>query len=110
MITSGDKTSVTLTDDTVFTLTCNNGAGASTSQTTIAITSDPIAPTIASFTAEPALAISGEETEVSWSWSYANTPTPAPECSIDQGVGAIDPRGQDTCDAERGHDLHADLH
>ena len=93
-ITPGGKTRVTLTEDTVFTLTCTNSEGADTSQTTIATTSDAIAPTLASFAAEPALAISGQQTEVSWNWSYTNTPTPAPECSIDQGVGTLDPEGK----------------
>ncbi|MBN2497380.1 MAG: hypothetical protein JXR96_22505 [Deltaproteobacteria bacterium] len=84
---SGATTRVTLTADTVFTLTCTNAAGSDFAQVTV--TTESIAPEIATFTATPSSVPMDEATVVTWEWTYANAPAPAPSCEIDGGVGAL---------------------
>jgi len=87
-LTSGTARDVTLTAETVFTLTCTNAAGSSTRQVTVTLTTAS-APVIATFTASPSAVPSGVPTNIQWNWTYSNTPNPAPSCSIDQGVGGV---------------------
>ncbi|HET8540519.1 MAG TPA: hypothetical protein VFL83_11665 [Anaeromyxobacter sp.] len=86
-VADGGVTSVTLSADTTFTLSCTNAAGTDTAQTTITALG-PVAPVIATFDATPTSVTSGSPTDVTWTWTYANSPDPAPTCSID-GVGAV---------------------
>ena len=80
---------MTLSEDTTFTLTCTNGAGSDSAQTTIATTSVAMAPVIAELRATPSSVVSGSATDVTWVWSYANTPAPTPTCTIDHDVGTV---------------------
>ncbi len=98
-VESGSFTSVNLTADSVFTLTCSNAAGQGTAQVTVAATAAPV---IASFTASPASVSSGVDTSVAFTWSYSGTPSPTPSCTIDQGVGQV------TIGASRTLNLTAD--
>ena len=88
-ITSGTATSVNLTDNTTFTLTCINSAGSDEATVEIATTPAAVPPAIDSLSASPNHVISGQATNVAWSWSYSNAPTPTPTCTIDQGVGTL---------------------
>jgi hypothetical protein len=87
-ITSGTARNVTLTADTVFVLTCQNGGGSDAQLVTISLAPSG-APDITSFTATPSAVQPGGPTTIQWSWTYSSTPNPAPSCSIDQGVGAV---------------------
>ncbi len=88
-VTSGGSTSVTLSADTIFKLTCTNAAGSGTKQATVVVTPVPVAPAIASFTATPSSLVSGTPTSVIWSWTYGGVPSPAPACQVDGGVGTV---------------------
>jgi hypothetical protein len=87
-LVSGTGMDVTLTADTVFTLTCTNAGGSSTRTVTVTLAPSG-APMIATFTTNPPSVPSGVTTNVQWNWTYSSTPNPAPSCSIDQGVGAV---------------------
>jgi len=87
-LTNGSVRSITITADTVFTLTCTNTGGTSTRQVTVTL-APPTAPTIATFSASPNFVGQGIPTNIQWNWTYSATPNPAPTCSIDQSVGAV---------------------
>ncbi len=78
---------VTLTADTVYTMTCTDSIGSRSAETTI--TTRLVAPVLGTFTANPTSVTTGVATAVTWSWTYSNTPTPAPSCAINNGVGAV---------------------
>ncbi|HUS32045.1 MAG TPA: EGF domain-containing protein [Kofleriaceae bacterium] len=88
-VTSGSQTMLTLSSDTTFTLHCMNGDGDATATSIVTVTALPIAPALATFTANPTTVVVGTPTDVTFSWTFATTATPAPDCTIDQGVGAI---------------------
>src|SRR6185436_9267829 len=87
-VTNASSTTLTLANNTTFTLTCVNSAGTGTRQTTVTV-SPPVGPTLNGFVASPSTVVSGVNTNITWTWTYANSPVPAPTCSIDQGVGAL---------------------
>jgi hypothetical protein len=88
-VASGDFTRVTLSSDTVFTLTCTNSAGTHTRQVTVGHVNASVAPVMGPLEATPASVPASTATNVRWTWTYANQPTPTPSCSMDQGVGAL---------------------
>src|SRR5215831_12164457 len=49
----------------------------------------PIAPLLASFTANPMTLTAGVATQVTWNFRYSNQPWPDPTCTIDHGVGNV---------------------
>jgi plastocyanin len=83
----GQATMVTISAVTTFTLTCTNSAGSGSRQVVIGV--PPVAPSIATFTASPALVTSNAATPVTWTWTYTTPPSPAPACTIEHGVGAV---------------------
>jgi hypothetical protein len=88
-VTSGTSTRVTLSSDTVFTLTCTNSVGTHTRQVTVSRVNATVAPVMGPLVATPASVPAGTPTNVTWTWTYSNQPTPSPSCSIDQGVGIL---------------------
>ncbi len=88
-LASGASASVTLSEDTPFTLTCTNGAGSDTAEAAIATAAAAVAPVLADFAAQPTTLVGGVATDVIWAWSYSNTPVPTPACVIAPDVGAL---------------------
>ncbi len=88
-IASGGKSSVSLSKDTPFMLTCENEAGKHSVQATIDTVPAAVAPIIKSFNAGPASVTVNQPTAIVWTWSYSNHPTPRPACRIDRGIGSI---------------------
>ncbi len=89
MIATGEARAVTISADTLYTLTCTNDGGSDSGDTTIAVVPAPVAPVVASFQVAPSSVTSGEATSVTFSWTYSNVPDPAPTCTIDRGVGTL---------------------
>jgi len=88
-VTSGAASTVTLTADTTFKLSCGNSAGSAVAEMTLTVVPAPVAPVIGTFSASPAAVVVAQATKVTWTWSFANGPTPTPTCAIDQGVGSL---------------------
>lgn len=88
-VTRGQMSMVTLTQTTVFRLTCTSRAGTTARDTVISI--PPAPPTLASFTATPSPIMPNMATAVTFSWTYSTTPSPTPACTIDGGIGAATP-------------------
>ena len=87
-VTSGQSTVISIAADTTYTLTCTNSAGSSMKQLTIATTA-PVAPVLATLTANPNNIASGNPTWITWTWTYANSPSPLPTCTMNQGIGTL---------------------
>jgi len=49
----------------------------------------PVAPLLASFTANPTSITAKVPTPITWSFRYSNEPWPTPTCTIDHGVGGV---------------------
>ena len=88
VLASADTTTIVLSANETFTLTCTNAAGIGTAQTTIAI-KPPAKPHLFSFGAQPALVDVGKPTSVQWTWAFDGDPSPVPSCEITPGVGAM---------------------
>jgi len=88
VLSSADTTTIVLSANETFTLTCTNAAGIGTAQTTIAI-KPPAKPHLFTFGAQPALVKAGTPTTMHWAWTFDNDPSPVPSCAIAPAVGAI---------------------
>jgi hypothetical protein len=86
-VTSGMPVSVTITQMTLFTLSCTNSAGTAMRQ--VILTVPPVAPQLATFAVNTASVAPNTPTNVKFTWTYSNTPSPAPTCSIDNGQTTI---------------------
>lgn len=87
VVTKGAMTSVNVTAVTTFTLTCTNSAGSVMRPLVVSV--PPVAPTLATFVANPMTTQIGVATNVTWTWTYTVTPTPDPTCSISPSVGVV---------------------
>jgi hypothetical protein len=83
----GGTSSVTLSEVTTYTLTCSNSAGMGSRPVVVSVPSS--APSILTFTANPATTEIGQATNVTWAWTYTSPPSPAYTCSISPTVGAV---------------------
>lgn len=79
-VTNGQTTSVTLTQVTLFTLTCTNSQGMVSRQTVVGV--PPVAPQLSTFTVTPTSIAPNTSQSYTFSWTFANTPSPAPTCYV----------------------------
>lgn len=86
-ISNGGVTTVNLTADTAFTVTCTNSAGSGSATKVLKVVSAPVAPVVTTFAARPSSVVQGEPTRVSFAFGFAATPVPSPTCLIDQSFG-----------------------
>lgn len=87
-VTNGQTTMVTLTQVTLFTLTCTNSQGSTSRQTVVGV--PPVAPQIATFTVSPTSVAPSTAQSYTFTWSYSNTPSPPPTCYVDgAGTSAV---------------------
>ncbi len=83
------STTVSPTTTTTYTITAIGPGGTAFASTTITVTTVPPAPTVA-ISADPTSIQSGAFSTLTWS------STDATECSIDQGIGTVNPSGSTT--------------
>lgn len=88
-MTSGASATVTLAASTTYTLRCSNAAGSDTAVTPVSVALDPVAPSIATVTADPMQILTGVATDVTFVWTYVMPPAPTPTCMLDHGIGAV---------------------
>ena len=83
-VTNGQMTMVTLTQVTLFTLTCTNSQGSTSRQLVVGV--PPVAPQLSTFTVSPTSSALNASQSYTFTWSYTNTPSPTPTCYVD-GAG-----------------------
>ncbi|HVM64702.1 MAG TPA: hypothetical protein VMU14_07565, partial [Acidimicrobiales bacterium] len=86
-MTSGGSSTVNLTADTAFTVSCTSSAGSGSLAKTIKVAATPVAPVLATLRALPGSVVQGEATYVKFDWTYTGTPVPTPTCTLDNGFG-----------------------
>jgi hypothetical protein len=89
-LSPGGTSTVNLSTDTSFTLSCSNDAGTNSRTTQVQVANAPI---ISSFTMSPASIPVGVATVVTYSWTYSNAPVPTPVCQVEHGVGTLSGSG-----------------
>jgi hypothetical protein len=88
-IEMGGTSTVTLAASTTYTLRCTTAAGSDTAVAPISVALDPVAPVIATLTATPMQLLTNVAGDVVFAWTYANPPVPSPNCTLDNGIGAV---------------------
>jgi hypothetical protein len=103
-VANGATSSVALTADTTFTLTCANEAGADAAQAAVAAI-PPTAPWLGVASAAPRSVPRNVATTVVWTWDYVNTPSPEPTCALDRNLGLITSGGSKLVTLDAAYDF-----
>ena len=80
-VTNGQMTMLTLTQVTLFTLTCTNNQGMASRQAIVSV--PPVSPILSTFTVTPTTIAANTAQNYTFTWSYSNTPSPTPTCYVD---------------------------
>jgi len=88
-ISNGTLSTVSISTDRVYTLTCTSTSGTDSRQLTISSTPVNTAPDLISAEVTPKIVNPNHNTPVTWSWKFSSPPWPKPTCTVDQGVAAL---------------------